>query len=347
MIVAIASGKGGTGKTSLAVNLARTLERTLSLPVQLLDCDVEEPNAHLFLAGTPLGEETINIAVPDFDPDKCDACDKCVDFCQFNALASVGKTPLLFPELCHGCGGCMLVCPQDAIREKDYVNSQPTSESTIESLKQTFGDGEFRKFVCSDVVYWVAITTFQTGLPFFVTSLLKLPETTTTIYFVLMTGVSVLFYLPVNILANKVGKKRLLLVAFVIFTCAFAFAGALGSAVLGFIPAMAQGLVLSVVGAIPMAAFGILPQAIVANIADASSKTTGQDRQGMFYAARTFAMKMGQSVAMLLFTGVSTIGMASGAGYRIAAVCAAVLCGLGGIVFAFYNEKKVLGVLET
>lgn len=234
---------------------------------------------------------------------------------------------------------CMLVPPL-AIREKDYVNSQPTSESTIESLKQTFSDGEFSKFVCSDVVYWVAITTFQTGLPFFVTSLLKLPETTTTIYFVLMTGVSVLFYLPVNILANRVGKKRLLLIAFVIFTCAFAFAGALA-----FMPAMAQGLTLSVVGAIPMAAFGILPQAIVANIADASSKTTGQDRQGMFYAARTFAMKMGQSVAMLLFTGVSTIGMASGAGYRIAAVCAAVLCGLGGIVFAFYNEKKVLHVL--
>ena len=120
MIVTIASGKGGTGKTSLAVNLVRTLETTYALPVQLLDCDVEEPNAHLFLAGTPLGEETINIAVPDFDPDKCNACDKCVEFCQFNALASVGKTPLLFPELCHGCGGCMLVCPRDAIREKDY-----------------------------------------------------------------------------------------------------------------------------------------------------------------------------------------------------------------------------------
>lgn len=86
--------------------------------------------------------------------------------------------------------------PPLTIREKDYVNSHPTSESTIESLKQTFGDGEFRKFVWSDAVYWVAITTFQTGLPFFVTSLLKLPETTTTIYFVLMTGVSVLFYLP-------------------------------------------------------------------------------------------------------------------------------------------------------
>ena len=116
MIVAIASGKGGTGKTSVAVNLARMR----GTAVQLLDCDVEEPNAHLFLASTPLGEETINLAVPDFDPDKCDACDKCVEFCQFNALASVGKTPLLFPELCHGCGGCTLVCPQDAIREKDY-----------------------------------------------------------------------------------------------------------------------------------------------------------------------------------------------------------------------------------
>ena len=99
-------GPGGVGKTSLAVNLARTLERTRAVPVQLLDCDVEEPNAHLFLAGTPLGEETVNIAVPDFDPDQCGACDKCVEFCQFNALASVGKTPLLFPELCHGCGGC-------------------------------------------------------------------------------------------------------------------------------------------------------------------------------------------------------------------------------------------------
>ena len=260
-------------------------------------------------------------------------------------LGRVNAIRLTFTIMAAIAFVCMLVPPL-AIRERDYVDSRPTSESTIESLKQTFGDGEFRKFVCSDVVYWVAITTFQTGLPFFVTSLLKLPEITTTIYFVLMTGVSVLFYLPVNLLANRVGKKRLLLVAFVIFTCAFAFAGALGSAAVAFVPPMAQGIVLSVAGAVPMAAFGILPQAIVANIADASSKTTGQDRQGMFYAARTFAMKMGQSVAMLLFTGVSTIGMASGTGYRIAAVCAAILCGIGGIVFAFYDERKVLAVLE-
>ncbi|WP_335341931.1 MFS transporter [Bifidobacterium moraviense] len=263
------------------------------------------------------------------------------------ALGRVNAIRLTFTIMAVAAFACMLV-PVLAIDEREYVESKPTSESTAESLRQTFRDGEFRKFVCSDVVYWVAVTTFQTGLPFFVTSLLKLPEATTTVYFVLMTGISVLFYVPVNVLAVRVGKKRLLLSAFVIFTCAFAYAAALGSGVLGAVPAMAQGVVLSVAAAVPMAAFGILPQAIVANIADASSKVTGQDRQGMFYAARTFAMKMGQSVAMLLFTGVSTIGAASGsgAGYRVAAVCAAVLCGIGGVVFAFYDERKVTAVLE-
>lgn len=242
---------------------------------------------------------------------------------------------------------CMIV-PVLAIDEREYVDSKPTSEDTLTSLKQTFRDREFVKFVSSDIVYWVAITMFQTGLPFFVTSLLKLPEATTTIYFVLMTGVSVLFYLPVNLLAGRVGKKRLMLIGFVIFTCAYVFAGLLGSSVLSALPAMAQGAVLSVACAVPMAVFGILPQAVVANIADASSKSTGEDRQGMFYAARTFAMKMGQSLSMLLFTGLSTIGAVtgSGVGYRAAAVCAAILCCVGGIVFAFYDERKVLAVLE-
>lgn len=126
MIVAIASGKGGTGKTSISVNLAKVL----ASPVQLLDCDVEEPNAHLFLSGTLLDEEAVSISVPDINASTCDACDKCVDFCQFNALASVGKVPILFPELCHGCGGCTLVCPNGSIHEKDYrIGTITTSQS--------------------------------------------------------------------------------------------------------------------------------------------------------------------------------------------------------------------------
>ena len=116
MILAVASGKGGTGKTSISVNLAKVLD----FPVQLLDCDVEEPNAHLFLHGSLIGEEEVSIAVPKIDATACNACDECVDFCQFNALASFCGAPLVFPELCHGCGGCTLVCTRNAISEENF-----------------------------------------------------------------------------------------------------------------------------------------------------------------------------------------------------------------------------------
>jgi MinD superfamily P-loop ATPase len=113
MILAIASGKGGTGKTTLSVSLARTL----GSGVRLLDCDVEEPNAHLFLSGSLRGQKTVAMPVPQVDKSRCDACGECSRFCQYNAIASLDTTPMVFSDLCHGCGGCMLVCPQDAIRE--------------------------------------------------------------------------------------------------------------------------------------------------------------------------------------------------------------------------------------
>jgi MinD superfamily P-loop ATPase len=115
MRVAIASGKGGTGKTTFAVNLAKVSGR----PVHLLDCDVEEPNAHLFLNGSVQTQETVAIPVPEVNESLCDGCGECSRFCQFNAIVSLGKKPLVFPELCHGCGGCAQVCPQRAIHEKD------------------------------------------------------------------------------------------------------------------------------------------------------------------------------------------------------------------------------------
>ena len=113
MILAIASGKGGTGKTTMAVNLARVLER----PVQLLDCDVEEPNDHLFLPGAMISEETVTIPVPEVDGSLCDGCGECGRFCAYHAIVSTGSKPLVFVEMCHGCGGCALVCPKDAIHE--------------------------------------------------------------------------------------------------------------------------------------------------------------------------------------------------------------------------------------
>lgn len=113
MKIAIASGKGGTGKTTLSVNLARTL----GVPVQLLDCDVEEPNAHLFLKGNKLKEEVVTIPVPQVDEALCNGCGECGKFCKYHAIVTFGTAPLIFPELCHGCGGCAMVCPTKAIQE--------------------------------------------------------------------------------------------------------------------------------------------------------------------------------------------------------------------------------------
>jgi len=114
MIISIASGKGGTGKTTVATNLARSIEGR----VQLLDCDVEEPNSHLFIH--PVIEETERIftPVPEVDENKCTLCGKCGEICQFKAIVLIGETVLTFPELCHSCGGCVEVCPENAISEQ-------------------------------------------------------------------------------------------------------------------------------------------------------------------------------------------------------------------------------------
>lgn len=113
MIISIASGKGGTGKTTVATNLAVSL----GSGVQLLDCDVEEPNAHLFIRPVIDRAETITTPVPEVDMGKCTHCGKCGEICQFKAIVVIGETVLPFHELCHSCGGCMEVCPEKAISE--------------------------------------------------------------------------------------------------------------------------------------------------------------------------------------------------------------------------------------
>ena len=113
MIISVASGKGGTGKTFVATNLALSIKSD----VQLLDCDVEEPNAHLFIR--PVIEEVITATtpVPEVDEGKCTLCRKCSEICQFKAIVVIGQIVLVFPELCHSCGGCVEVCPEGAISE--------------------------------------------------------------------------------------------------------------------------------------------------------------------------------------------------------------------------------------
>lgn len=116
MNIAVLSGKGGTGKTLLSVNMAAASESAT-----YIDCDVEEPNGYLFFKPEEIVEENVSVKIPEVDKELCSGCRKCVDFCKFNALAFIKKAPIVFGDICHSCGGCSLLCPENAITEKDKV----------------------------------------------------------------------------------------------------------------------------------------------------------------------------------------------------------------------------------
>ncbi|MBN2381815.1 ATP-binding protein [bacterium] len=142
MEIAIASGKGGTGKTTVAVNLALSQD----LAVVLADCDVEEPNAHLFLQPEWLEKQTVTVLNPVVDPDKCVGTGACRDACRFKALIMLGQEPLLFPELCHSCGACVQACPHQAISEVDREIGlvEVGSRSALRCIQGKLNVGEAR-----------------------------------------------------------------------------------------------------------------------------------------------------------------------------------------------------------
>jgi MinD superfamily P-loop ATPase len=116
MIIAVASGKGGTGKTAVATALAKSLAGA-DFSVACLDCDVEAPNAHIFIQPELTQQQNVELLIPQVDADLCTGCGECAKVCQFHAIVVLGGQTLIFPELCHGCGSCTLVCPDNAITE--------------------------------------------------------------------------------------------------------------------------------------------------------------------------------------------------------------------------------------
>lgn len=116
MKIAVLSGKGGTGKTLVSTNLAAVLKKSV-----YVDCDVEEPNGHLFFKPDSIETKKISVKIPLVEEDLCTACRECVDFCRFNALALVANKLVVFEDICHSCGGCMRLCPEGALSEKDKV----------------------------------------------------------------------------------------------------------------------------------------------------------------------------------------------------------------------------------
>ena len=237
-----------------------------------------------------------------------------------------------------------MLVPAFGINEKDYCDAQPSSSNMFSSLGKTFKNGDFRIFVGQDIIYWFGLAMFQTGLAFFVTSLLHLPETWTTYMMGGLTFVSLAFYPFITKMTAKWGKKKLLISAFIGFFLTFGFTALCGDK-LSFIPVHVQAVIIVLLVSFPQAIFGIIPQTIVADIALSDEIKTGESRSGMFYAARTFAMKLGQSLAMLMFTSLATIGVAP-FGYRLVALVASICCIVGGIIMTFFNEKKVMETIS-
>ncbi len=252
---------------------------------------------------------------------------------------------------------CMLL-PTFLLNEKEFVDTKPSDENVIKSLVSTFKNKDFRTFSISDIMYWVGLTMFQTGLPFFVKVSMGFDEGMVMVFMGGMTVLSAVFYPFVTALVKKFGKKKLVIAGFLGLAVCYAITAV--SSIDGLLPTQgnanglswAFGIAIMVIAALPMALLGIIPQSIVADVAEAEAITTGQNREGMFFAARTFAMKFGQSLAMVLFTSLAILGttqavdsndiVASKFGLVIVAIVAVAFCVAGAVILLFYREKKVM-----
>lgn len=291
----------------------------------------------------------------------------------FFAGTMLAYTPFVFAGLLRGSTGfawsyricfivlavisciCMLI-PTFFLKEKDFVETKPSNANMFKSLGATFKNKNFRTFVFSDIMYWVGLTLFQTGLPFFVKVSMKLDESFTMIFLGGMTILSAVFYPIVPKMVKKFGKKKLVVAGFLGLALAYVIAGLIGIIGTTVIPGIVYGVLICVIAAFPMALLGIIPQSIVADVAEADGYETGENREGMFFAARTFAMKFGQSLAMLIFTSLAIIGTtqntnsnditASVLGMTIVGFVAVVFCTAGALILSFYDEKKVMTSID-
>ena len=251
-----------------------------------------------------------------------------------------------------------MMLPTFLLKEKEFVDGEPSNENVMRSLVSTFKNKDFRTFSISDIMYWVGLTMFQTGLPYFVQVSMRLGSGNVMIFMGGMMLLAAVFYPFVTKFVKKWGKKKLVIAGFLGLALCYGIAAV--ASIPGVCPDTGDGNIISwilgiaimVVSALPMALLGIIPQSIIADVAEAEAITTGQKREGMFFAARTFAMKFGQSLAMILFTSLA-VAMPDAAstadevfpgkgGMILVAVTAVVFCVAGAIVLLFYREKKVM-----
>lgn len=233
----------------------------------------------------------------------------------------------------------LLLVPVLTINEKDYVNSTPTVMKPVEAVKQTFKNRNFLIFEIFFLAYNIALTVFQTGNVYYVTVLLGLDETAVT-YVTLGSGLcTFLFYPVVNIVSKKIGKKRLCIVGMICLVLSYFYCAFLGKMPL---PVVVQVVIFAVIVGIGLSIFGILPNAMVADIATIDARKTHQSKEGMYYAVQTFMSKLGQMIAMVIFSSLLLLGKDAGhdLGVRLTGVTAAIIGIVALFIFFRYKEEQ-------
>jgi GPH family glycoside/pentoside/hexuronide:cation symporter len=237
--------------------------------------------------------------------------------------------------LCILAGLFMLV-PVLAIDERKYTTSKPP---IMKAIRQTFKNRNFKYYLVSDFTFYISLSIVSSGLLYFVKVLLNQSESVGGKLMAAMVGGSLLFYPLVNYLAKKIGKKPLVLVAFGMQSLVFILIYFLGKLPMSNI---AQGYLLSLSTAFPLAALGILPNAILAEIAQIDARETGENREGMFFAVKYFFVKLGQTFGFALFAFLTIYGINRGhdEGLRLNGICGCVLCVLALVFFTRFKEEK-------
>ncbi len=239
---------------------------------------------------------------------------------------------------------CMLI-PTLSLKEKLHSIGKKSEVAFMTSLKSTFKNKHFKYYIIADLSYFLGMTLVMTGLLYYITVLLELGEEKSGLLTTVMIIISFLVYPIVNKLAKIVGKKKLICFAFVLMAINF-----ISIYFLGKMPFanMTQAWILIAMMAVPMAFLGILPNAVLADIALHSSKTTGVNQEGMYFAARTLMQKFGQTIGIFLFAVLTTFGKDIGddLGIRLSGIVGAAFCIFAAVYFLFYNEKEVLSIDE-
>ncbi len=239
---------------------------------------------------------------------------------------------------------CMYV-PVFTIDEHKYTDSKPSTVPLLPSLKATLANPNFRFYVVADFVYFMGITIIQTGLLFYVTVLLGLEEGLVLILLGMTVLLSFIAYPAVNLIARRVGKKSMIVFAFFSMSGIFLWVFFLGQSPL---PNTTEAYLFAALYALPLAILGVLPNAVLADIAGHDALQTSEPKEGMYFAARTLLQKMGQTGGIMVFAMLTTFGKDPGNdfGVRLSGLFGCLLCLAAGFVFLRYQEKKLLAELE-